>query len=73
MNPDDPNATTSRVLTTFLPLMIGFFSLNVPSGLSLYYFSNTALMMLVMVVWGSVNMHAAVDLSSFQCACRFLL
>ena len=52
MNPDDPNATTSRVLTTFLPLMIGFFSLNVPSGLSLYYFSNTALMMLVMVSVG---------------------
>ncbi len=30
-------------LQFFLPLMIGWFSLNVPSGLSLYYLSNTAL------------------------------
>ena len=28
---------------SLLPLMVGWFSLNVPSGLSLYYFSNTVL------------------------------
>lgn len=26
---------------SLLPLMVGWFSLNVPSGLALYYFSNT--------------------------------
>lgn len=32
-----------------LPLMIGWFSLNVPSGLSLYYLSNTVLTAAVMI------------------------
>ncbi|PNH07484.1 Inner membrane ALBINO3-like protein 1, chloroplastic [Tetrabaena socialis] len=39
----DENANTQRVLLVALPLMIGWFALNVPSGLSLYYLSNTAL------------------------------
>ncbi len=39
----DPNANTSRALNAGLPLMLGWFSLNVPSGLALYYFSNTVL------------------------------
>ena len=34
---------------TFLPLMIGYFALNVPSGLALYYFSNSVLTTLVQV------------------------
>ncbi|KAF6157554.1 hypothetical protein GIB67_004492 [Kingdonia uniflora] len=40
---DDPNAKSSQVLTKFLPLMIGYFSLSVPSGLSLYWFTNNIL------------------------------
>ena len=31
------------MLVKALPLMIGWFSLNVPSGLGLYYLSNTLL------------------------------
>jgi len=30
-----------KVLGLLLPLLVGYFSLNVPSGLALYYFSNT--------------------------------
>ncbi|GLC44867.1 hypothetical protein PLESTB_001681500 [Pleodorina starrii] len=43
IDPKDENANTQRALLVGLPLMIGWFSLNVPSGLSLYYLSNTAL------------------------------
>ena len=42
--PIDPNADNAKFqkgLYLALPLMVGWFSLNVPSGLSLYYFSNT--------------------------------
>jgi YidC/Oxa1 family membrane protein insertase len=42
--PVDPNAENAKLqkgIFLALPLMIGWFSLNVPSGLSLYYFSNT--------------------------------
>ena len=49
IDPDDPNANTTRGLYLFLPLMIGWFSLNVPSGLSLYYFANSLLSTLVQV------------------------
>eukprot|EP00268_Persea_americana_P018788 TRINITY_DN1958_c0_g1_i4.p1 TRINITY_DN1958_c0_g1~~TRINITY_DN1958_c0_g1_i4.p1 ORF type:complete len:565 (+),score=105.82 TRINITY_DN1958_c0_g1_i4:201-1895(+) len=40
---NDPNQKTSQALTNFLPLMIGYFSLSVPSGLSLYWFTNNIL------------------------------
>ncbi|KXZ53449.1 ALB31 protein [Gonium pectorale] len=43
IDPKDENANTQRALLVGLPLMIGWFSLNVPSGLSLYYLSNTVL------------------------------
>ncbi|GJR24407.1 ribonuclease H-like domain-containing protein [Tanacetum coccineum] len=33
---NDPNMKTSQAITRFLPLMIGYFALSVPSGLSLY-------------------------------------
>jgi YidC/Oxa1 family membrane protein insertase len=42
--PVDPNAENAKLqkgIFLALPLMIGWFALNVPSGLSLYYFSNT--------------------------------
>eukprot|EP00892_Ulva_mutabilis_P003851 jgi/Ulvmu1/1838/UM119_0057.1 len=41
VDPNDENANTQRILIYILPLTIGWFSLNVPSGLSLYYFSNS--------------------------------
>jgi YidC/Oxa1 family membrane protein insertase len=44
--PIDPNAENANVqkgLYLGLPLMIFWFSLNLPSGLSLYYFTNTVL------------------------------
>lgn len=43
INPDDENATTQKALLAALPLLVGYFSLVVPSGLGLYYFSNTVL------------------------------
>ncbi|KAM5568034.1 ALBINO3-like protein 1, chloroplastic [Rosa sericea] len=39
----DPNMKSSQAITKFLPLMIGYFSLSVPSGLSLYWFTNNLL------------------------------
>eukprot|EP01025_Chloroclados_australasicus_P047623 TRINITY_DN53621_c0_g1_i1.p1 TRINITY_DN53621_c0_g1~~TRINITY_DN53621_c0_g1_i1.p1 ORF type:complete len:487 (+),score=59.06 TRINITY_DN53621_c0_g1_i1:38-1462(+) len=43
VDPNDENANTQKILVSFLPLFIGWFALNLPSGLSLYYFSNIAL------------------------------
>ncbi|XP_009797960.1 ALBINO3-like protein 1, chloroplastic [Nicotiana sylvestris] len=40
---DDPNVKNSQAITKFLPLMLGYFSLSVPSGLSLYWFTNNIL------------------------------
>jgi len=46
VNPEDEEKQNATMkILQFLPLMIGWFSLNVPSGLSLYYFSNTILTM----------------------------
>ncbi|CAI0425992.1 unnamed protein product [Linum tenue] len=47
---NDPNAKSSQVVTKLLPLMIGYFSLSVPSGLSLYWFTNNILSTL-QTVW----------------------
>ena len=41
VDPKQEGATTARVLNIALPLMVGWFALNVPSGLGLYYLSNT--------------------------------
>lgn len=43
ISPKDENENTQRALLVGLPLMIGWFALNVPSGLSLYYLTNTLL------------------------------
>ena len=43
VDPNDENAQRTKNIVAFLPLMIGYFALQVPSGLSLYYFSNTVL------------------------------
>ncbi|XP_061369914.1 ALBINO3-like protein 1, chloroplastic [Gastrolobium bilobum] len=40
---NDPNLKTSQALTKVLPLMIGYFALSVPSGLSLYWLTNNIL------------------------------
>lgn len=40
---DDPSQKSSQAVTKFLPLMIGYFALSVPSGLSLYWFTNNIL------------------------------
>lgn len=37
------NNAVQKVLTIGLPFMVGWFSLNLPAGLSLYYFSNITL------------------------------
>jgi len=42
---EDESQSFTKNLIKVLPLMIGWFSLNVPAGLGLYYFSNTALTM----------------------------
>jgi hypothetical protein len=41
IDPKSDSANTQRALAVGLPLMVGYFALCVPSGLSLYYFSNT--------------------------------
>ncbi|KAG4920086.1 hypothetical protein AAZX31_18G011700 [Glycine max] len=41
--PNDPNMKSSQALTKVLPLMIGYFALSVPSGLSLYWLTNNIL------------------------------
>jgi len=40
---DDPKAQQTQAVLKFLPLMTGYFALCVPSGLTLYWFSNTAI------------------------------
>ncbi|KAE8705500.1 ALBINO3-like protein 1 [Hibiscus syriacus] len=40
---NDPDMKSSQALTKFLPLMIGYFALSVPSGLSLYWLTNNVL------------------------------
>ncbi|CAA6656822.1 unnamed protein product [Spirodela intermedia] len=40
---DDPSQKNSLLVLKFLPLMIGYFSLSVPSGLSIYWFVNNVL------------------------------
>lgn len=42
---DDPSQKNTQVILKFLPLMIGYFSLSVPSGLSLYWLTNNFLSM----------------------------
>ncbi|XP_056686074.1 inner membrane protein PPF-1, chloroplastic isoform X2 [Spinacia oleracea] len=41
--PNDPNMKSTQALTKVLPLMIGYFALSVPSGLSIYWFTNNIL------------------------------
>ncbi|KAM7259319.1 hypothetical protein ACFE04_015060 [Oxalis oulophora] len=40
---DDPAQKNTLLVFKFLPLMIGYFSLSVPSGLSIYWFTNNVL------------------------------
>lgn len=40
---NDPSQKNSLLILKFLPLMIGYFSLSVPSGLSIYWFTNNVL------------------------------
>ncbi|GAB2234058.1 hypothetical protein Droror1_Dr00003295 [Drosera rotundifolia] len=39
----DPNQKNTLLILKFLPIMIGYFSLSVPSGLSIYWFTNNVL------------------------------
>ena len=39
----DPSQAQTQAILKFLPFMIGFFSLNVPAGLTLYWFVNNLL------------------------------
>ncbi|KAK3160352.1 hypothetical protein QOZ80_1BG0058400 [Eleusine coracana subsp. coracana] len=40
---DDPSQKNTMLVLKFLPFMIGYFSLSVPSGLSIYWFTNNVL------------------------------
>ncbi|EIE23496.1 hypothetical protein COCSUDRAFT_15426 [Coccomyxa subellipsoidea C-169] len=40
---EDPSQQSAQWILKFLPLMIGWFSLNVPSGLTIYWFINNVL------------------------------
>ena len=37
---DEGSKRTAQALNAFLPLLVGYFSINLPSGVGLYYFSN---------------------------------
>lgn len=39
-NANDPSQQQTQAILKFIPLMIGWFSLSVPAGLSLYWFTN---------------------------------
>ncbi|VAH72514.1 unnamed protein product [Triticum turgidum subsp. durum] len=39
----DPSQKNTQLILKFLPFMIGYFSLSVPSGLSIYWFTNNVL------------------------------
>jgi len=47
---DDPAQQQSQAILKFLPLMIGWFSLNVPSGLGLYWMTNNVVTTLTTVL-----------------------
>lgn len=36
-NPDDPNAKTQKIMLYIMPLMIGYISISMPSGVALYW------------------------------------
>jgi len=40
---NDPSQQGAQAVTKFLPLLIGYFALSVPSGLSLYWLTNNIL------------------------------
>ncbi|XP_057449159.1 inner membrane protein PPF-1, chloroplastic [Lotus japonicus] len=40
---NDPTQKNTQLIFKFLPLMIGYFSLSVPSGLTIYWFTNNLL------------------------------
>uniref|UniRef100_A0A6V7QRY0 Membrane insertase YidC/Oxa/ALB C-terminal domain-containing protein n=1 Tax=Ananas comosus var. bracteatus TaxID=296719 RepID=A0A6V7QRY0_ANACO len=40
---NDPSQKNAQAITKFLPLLIGYFALSVPSGLSLYWLTNNIL------------------------------
>ena len=46
----DPSQQQSQAILKVLPLMIGWFSLNVPSGLGLYWMTNNILTTLTTVL-----------------------
>ncbi|GFH06986.1 uncharacterized protein HaLaN_01717 [Haematococcus lacustris] len=47
VDPADPNANTTKVVSTLAPWMVAYFALNVPAGLGLYYLTNTVLTLAV--------------------------
>lgn len=48
-NKDDPSAAQSQAILKFLPFMVGYFSLNVPSGLGVYWIANNLITTLTTV------------------------
>ena len=38
---EQSNSRFNKALLVFVPFMVGWFALNLPAGLGLYYFSNT--------------------------------
>ncbi|KAJ9507791.1 hypothetical protein QJQ45_019304 [Haematococcus lacustris] len=47
VDPADPNANTTKVVSALAPWMVAYFALNVPAGLGLYYLTNTVLTLAV--------------------------
>ncbi|KAL3917158.1 MAG: hypothetical protein SGPRY_006514, partial [Prymnesium sp.] len=58
---DDPAQQQSQAILKFLPLMIGWFSLNVPSGLGLYWLVNNVVTTATTVDTAAIAGNAGVD------------
>ena len=48
---DDPSQKNTLLILKFLPFMIGWFSLSVPSGLSIYWYVHQSLLLLHTRSW----------------------
>jgi len=54
-NPNDQSAAMSGMMTIYMPLMLGWFALNFPSGISVYFIVSNALGILQYAATGRAN------------------
>jgi YidC/Oxa1 family membrane protein insertase len=57
-NPNDQSAQTARIMAIQMPIMLFLFSLNYPSGLSIYFIAGNVLSIIQYAMMGKVNWRA---------------